>query len=88
MRCQLILVTLPNEDASALIVNGTTIYHEDDDPGHYQHFTIEKVAERLATALDTTVQHVTLSWDDVSKEEWNFDDVEIAALKKVEHPQL
>jgi hypothetical protein len=75
------LVVLPDGVAAAVIVNGVTVYHEDDDKGYSQEYNAQRVAEQLAKALNTQYIRVNLSWDDIKggQEEWNFDDVENAA---------
>ena len=74
------LAVLPNDCAASVIVNGVTVYHEDDDKGFHQHFSAQEVAERLAKAFNTQYSKITLAWNDVEGgvEEWNFDDVENA----------
>lgn len=74
-------IVLPHDVGASVIVNGVTIYHEDDDTDYHQQFSAQEVAEQLAKALNTQYTHVTLSWDDLEggQEEWNFDDVENAA---------
>jgi hypothetical protein len=74
------LAVLPCNVAASVIVNGVTVFHEDDDKGYHQEFTAERVAEQLAKAFNTQYSKITLSWDDIEggEEEWNFDDVENA----------
>jgi hypothetical protein len=52
----LILARLQDGIAAAVIVNGVTIYHEDDDKGYSQSFTARDVATRLSEALKTRIR--------------------------------
>lgn len=74
------LVTLPHDVGAAVIVNGITVYHEDDDTDYHQQFSAQRVAEQLAKAFNTQYSKITLSWDDIEggQEEWDFDGVENA----------
>lgn len=78
---QLILATLP--DATAVILDGVTIYHEEQVKGHYQKFTAQNVAERLSEVLECNLQVFHFHWEDLDNDiAWDFDDLERAALQR------
>lgn len=75
-------VTVPDNQGASVLVNGVTVYHEDDDDNRHQEFSASMVAVRLAEALVVEYQIVNLTWDDLNKDEWNFNDVEDAVNRK------
>ncbi len=79
---RLIYTLLPDNIGAAVILNGVTVYHEDDDEGYSQAFTALNVAERLAESLQLQVEEINLTWEDISQNDWNFDDVQDVACKK------
>ncbi len=81
---QLLYVPFTGSDGegASVILDGHTLYHEDDDKGyHNENFEAIEVAERLAKALNTPMRTIELNKEDLP-EEWNFDDVERVALEK------
>ena len=76
-----VLANLERGIGAAVIVNGATVYHEDDDKGYSQNFTAADVAKRLAKTLKVKLQRMALKLSELDggAEEWNFDDVEKAA---------
>lgn len=80
---KLILATLDQGMAVAVILNGILVYHEDDDKGATnQCFSAREVATRLSSILRIRLVEVDLDWNDVSQEDWNFVDVMTAAIAK------
>lgn len=77
-----VLANIRNGLGAAVIVNGDTIYHEDDDKGYSQNFTAAEVAKRTAKALGVKLKRVTLGVKEIGDDEWNFDELEAAANKK------
>lgn len=72
----------PDGAGASVILNGSTIYHEDDDADYSNpNFPARDLAKRLAKALNVKAQTVRLGRRALGKE-WNFDDVETLALKK------
>jgi hypothetical protein len=78
----LILANLEDAIGAAVILNGVTIYHEDDDDGHYQSFDAAMVASRLSEALKLKVFNIDLTIKECGGDEWNFDRVNTVAVKK------
>lgn len=80
----LILAILEDyEMAAAVILNGTTVFHEDDDKGYHQEFDTHQLVERLAYALNCSYTAVLLTKKEAGGWVWNFDDIEEAALRRV-----
>lgn len=81
---QLLYVPFIGSDGkgASVILNGITIYHEDDDSGYSnQNFSAQELSDRLGAALDLKSKTIGLTAAELP-EAWNFDDVEAAALKK------
>lgn len=82
---QLLYVTFVGSDGkgASVILNGATVYHEDDDRGFSNpNFRARDLAKRLGKALRSVkLKTIRLNAKDLP-EDWNFDDVEAAALKK------
>ncbi len=81
---QLLYVPFEGSDGigASVILNGKTIYHEDDEPGYTnESVSAQELSKRLAKALGIKARTIRLKVKDVP-EAWNFDDVEAAALKK------
>ena len=74
------IIYVEYEDAAALIYSHTTIYHEDGDKGFHQQFTALEVANRLHAALGETIKNVYIPIGQLGQE-WNFDDLQTAAIK-------
>lgn len=83
-RRALILATI--EDAASVILNGVTIYHdEENDRDHINmNFSAEEVADRLAQATKMVPIRVKLVRGKDVPDDWNFDDVERAAIIKAD----
>ena len=80
----LILAQLEHGIGAAVIFNGVTIYHEDDDDGHSQSFDAEMVASRLSEALKVPVTNIDVTIEEAGGDEWNFDEVLRVAVEKYE----
>lgn len=78
----LILAKLEHDIGAAVLLNGVTVYHEDDDKGFRQEFSAQRVTERLAEALALPFAVVVLTVEAAGGEEWNFDELAKAALAK------
>lgn len=84
---KLILAFLETDVAASVVLNGTTVYHEDNDKGATNAtFSAKEVAQRLSKALGLPIDEVVLTYSDVEGggEAWNFDGVEVAAVLKAE----
>ena len=75
-----ILARIQRGIGAAVLLNGQTIYHEDDDKGYSQEFTAKEVAKRQAKAVGVKVKQMTLKLSEIGGGEWNFD--EVAAVAK------
>ncbi len=78
----LIHAKLENGIGAAAILNGVTVYHEDDDKGYSQSFDVEMVVSRLAEATKLPVTVIDLTIAEAGGDEWNFDEVLTAAVAK------
>jgi hypothetical protein len=85
MSHQLLFVPFQGSDGSgaAVILNGVTVYHEEDDDRDYRNpnFSVLEVSKRLGKALGQRHRTIRLKAKELP-EDWNFDDVEAVALKK------
>jgi len=72
---------------TAVLVNDTMVYHEDDDKGATNRFcSAGDVAERLGKVLGCGFQTVDLKFEDLGVGDpgntWTFDDVAEAAARR------
>lgn len=72
---------------TVVLVNGITVYHEDDDKGAMNRFfPAGDVAERLGKALSCGFQTLDLKFGDLGIDKpadtWTFDDLAEAANRR------
>lgn len=78
------------ESVVMVIVNGVTVYQEENDDRDYTNrgFSALEVAKRLSKALRSPVKKVSILKSDLQRAlgeaaiEWNMDDLREIALKK------
>lgn len=71
-----IYVELPSCVGAAVILNGVMIYHDDCELGYSNaSFSAKEVAIKLGKAIKERPVLIELTWAEISKNDWTFDDV-------------
>jgi len=72
----LIYVELPSCVGAAVILNGVMIYHDDNEIGYSNtSFSAKEVAIKVGKAIKARPVLIELTWAEISKNDWTFDDV-------------
>lgn len=78
------LIVASVKDAVSVILNGTTVYHDEKGERDFRNnnFPAEEVGRRLSEATGMPVVEVGLVPGRDVPMDWNFDDVEHAAIMR------